>query len=415
MGRAIAASVVYDDGTTRRFSDVGAALRESDRGRVELHYQYDAAALPAAHDGTRGLWRYRALLPVDLGPVRYPLPVGDTPLIAPPELRRALELRGLWLKDETRSPTGSNKDRATALILQHAMNEGIGTVSCASTGNVAVSLAVGAAAAGKRAVVFVPAGVVESKLRLMLAAGATVLRVREGYAAAFRLSRQAAASFGWCDRNTGVNPFTLDAKKTVAFEIWEQLGRAVPDVLVVPVGDGVTLSAMAKGFRELVACGVAGRAPRIVGVQADGCQPIKRAWEAGSPVEPVRPATIADGIAVGAPVCGPMALRDVRESGGGFVAVTDRQILNAVRVLAIEAGVLAEPAGAAAFAGLAHGLDAGLVRPNEQVVVLVTGSALKAPEHLVPTRPAVEISADLDAVERAVSAVVQGIGRRSRW
>ncbi len=407
MSRAIGASVVYEDGTTRRFSDVGAALRETDRGRVELHYRYDAAAVPATRDETRGLWRYRALLPVEPGPVRYPLPVGDTPLVAPPQLRRALSVANLWLKDETRSPTGSNKDRATALILQHAMNEGIDTVSCASTGNVAVSLAVGAAAAGKRAVVFVPTGVAEFKLRLMLSAGATVLKVREGYGAAFRLSRQAAALFGWCDRNTGVNPFTLDAKKTVAFEIWEQLGRTVPDAVVVPAGDGVTLSAMAKGFRELVACGVARRIPRIVGVQAEGCQPIKRAWETRSTLEPVRPATIADGIAVGTPVCGPVAVRDVRESGGSFVAVADAEMLEAVQVLAIRAGVLAEPAGAAALAGLERALAAGLVRANEHVVVLITGSALKAPQHLVPALDALEIGADLHEVERALSAYVQ--------
>lgn len=403
MGRAIAASVVYEDGTTRRFPDVGQAFEEADRGRVELHFRYGPEAVPAPCDEGRGLWRYRSLLPVEPGPVPYPLPVGDTPLVAPPELRRATGVADLWLKDETRGPTGSNKDRATALILQHAINEGIQTVSCASTGNVAVSLAVGAAAAARRAVVFVPAGVAESKLRLMLAAGATVLKVAEGYAAAFRLSRQAAASFGWCDRNTGVNPFTLDAKKTVAFEIWEQLGRTTPDVVVVPVGDGPTLSAMAKGFRELVACRVAGRVPRIIGVQAEGCQPIKRAWETRSVVEPVWPATIADGIAVGAPVCGGMAVRDVRESGGGFVSVTDAGMLESVRTLAVTAGVLAEPAGAAALAGLRPGLDAGLIRPGERVVLLVTGSALKAPQFLAPARPAIEVRADLDEVARAVA------------
>jgi len=402
MGRAIAASVVSADGVTRRFPDVETAMHAADGGCVELEYVYSPDAMPERADPRRGLWRYRGLLPLDPGAVRYPLPVGDTPLLALPALRLAAGIPNLWLKDETRSPTGSNKDRATALVLQHALNLGIETVSCASTGNVAVSLAVGAAAAGKRAVVFVPAGVAEAKLGLMLAAGAVVLRVRGGYREAFRLSEWAAAAFGWCNRNTGVNPFAAEAKKTVAFEIWEQLGRAVPDVLVVPVGDGVTLSAMAKGFRELVACGGAPRMPRLVGVQAEGCQPVKRAWETRLPVRPARASTIADGIAVEAPVCAAAAVRDVRQTGGGFVAVSDAEITEAVHTLATRGGVLAEPAGAAAFAGLRPALIAGLVRASDQVVVLVTGSGLKAPRYLVPARPVIEVPDDREAVRRAL-------------
>ncbi len=402
MGRAIAASVVYADGTTRRFTDVDAAMRAADGGCVELEYAYAPDAVPEPADPRRGLWRYRGLLPLDPGVVRYPLPVGDTPLLGLPALRAAAGIASLWLKDETRGPTGSNKDRATALVLQDALNRGIATVSCASTGNVAVSLAVGAAAAGKRAVVFVPAGVAEAKLGFMLAAGATVLKVRGGYREAFRLSEWAAAAFGWCSRNTGVNPYAAEAKKTVALEIWEQLGRAVPDVVVVPVGDGVTLSAMAKGFRELVACGAATRMPRLVGVQAEGCQPVKRAWETRLPVTAARASTFADGIAVEAPVCAATAVRDVRRSGGGFVAVSDAEITDAVRTLATRGGVLAEPAGAAAFAGLRPARVAGLVRSSDRVVVLVTGSGLKAPRYLAPARPVIDVPDDREAVRRAL-------------
>jgi len=402
MGTPVAATVLYDDGATRHLDDVPTALHLAGDGRVELHYEYHARALPARSDERRDFWRYRALLPIEPGPVPYPLTVGGTPLLAPPELRRTVGMANLWLKDETRSPTGSNKDRATALILQQAINEGIETISCASTGNVAVSLAVGAAAAGKRAVVFVPASVAASKLALMLSAGATVLRVKEGYAEAFRLSREAAAFFGWCDRNTGVNPFTLDAKKTVAFEIWEQLGREVPDALVVPVGDGTTLSALAKGFRELVACGVASGVPRIVGVQAEGCQPIKAAWETESAITPTQPQTIADGIAVGAPISGVMAIRDMRRSGGGFVAVSDEEILVALRTLASRAGVLAEPAAAASFAGLRSAMDAGLLTATDRVVVLITGSALKTPQFLEPRGSAPCVDATLEAVRNAL-------------
>lgn len=365
---------------------------------ITYHYAYGPDLLPAGSSPDRTMWRYRDLLPLGDGAILYPLPIGDTPLIAPPQLRRVVGLSGLWLKDETRSPTGSNKDRATALVLEHAMRNGIRTVSCASTGNVAVSLAVGAAAAGVEAVIFVPAGVAEAKLAVMLIAGATVIKVAEGYRAAFELSRRASATLGWHDRNTGVNPLTLEAKKTVAFEIWEQLGRRVPDAVVVPVGDGPTLNAVVKGFRELGACGAAQGLPRVIGVQAEGCQPLKRAWEEDRPIRPVEPSTIADGIAVGNPIAGAMVLRDVRETVGGFVTVSDESMIRAMHTMASTSGVVPEPAGAAALAGLQPALASGLIDRHETVVVLVTGSGYKTPANLRPTATAPTLHADLDAV-----------------
>lgn len=402
VGTPTSATVVFADGAVRHFDHVDAALRQAGDGQVEFHYAYNSDALPAPAKDRFDMWRYAPLLPLERDAITYPLAVGGTPLVAPPELRKAIGVPQLWLKDETRGPTGSSKDRATALVLQHAMHAGIETVSCASTGNVAVSLAAGAAATGKKAVIFVSADVDDSKLLLMLSAGATVLKVEDGYTAAFQLSRQAAAAFGWYDRNTGVNPLTLEAKKTVAFEIWEQLGRQVPDAVIVPVGDGVTLSALAKGFRELLACGATTRIPRIVGVQAAGCQPIKRAWETNAPLRDVVPATIADGIAVGSPVGGATALRDVRQSRGGFVAVSDDEMLAAVRTLATKAGTLAEPAGAAAVAGLVRALDVGLAVRDETLVVLVTGSGLKTPQFLRPAAMAIQVRANLNDVRRAI-------------
>jgi threonine synthase len=419
MGTPISATVVHDDGSMERYERVDAALARAGDGCVELHYAYAADALPEPLLGRFDMWRYARLLPLDPGrggaggreAGSYPLPVGGTPLVAAAGLRAALSMPRLWLKDETRGPTGSNKDRATALVLQDAMNRGIETVSCASTGNVAVSLAVGAAAAGKHAVVFVPAGVDRGKLSFILAAGATVVMVAGGYEAAFRLSREAAGAFGWYDRNTGVNPLTLEGKKTVAFEIWEQLARAVPDVVVSPVGDGVTLSALAKGFRELAACAATPRVPRLIGVQAEGCQPLVRAWDAGAPQRPAAAATLADGIAVSSPVNAAMALRDVRESGGGFVAIPDDAILDAVALLAAKAGLLAEPAGAAATAGLLAAAERGLIRREESVVVLVTGSAFKTPRFLRPAAPPVEVSGGMAELRRVLRSA-QAAGRR---
>jgi threonine synthase len=400
VGQVIGQQVVRPDGRTEGPGPWPAAAAAE--GQVELLYEYGPGLVPGG-EMTGGMWRYRDLLPLEPGPIAYPLPVGGTPLLALPGPRRESGLPGLYLKDETRGPTGSNKDRATALVLEHALRAGARTVSCASTGNVAVSLAVGAAAAGLEAVVFVPADVSPGKLVPMLAAGARVLRVREGYEAAFRLSRAAAAAFGWLDRNTGVNPVTVEAKKTVALEIFEQLGRRVPDVVVAPVGDGPTLCAVAKGFRELVLCGASPRTPRLVGVQAEGCQPLRRAFESGQPLRPEAPETVADGIAVSAPVSAGAVLRDVRESGGGFVAVSDEAMLRAIAVLA-RGGVLAEPAGAAAFAALAPARVRGLVGAGETVVALVTGTGLKTPELLRPVGEAPEIPADL-------GAVVQALGR----
>lgn len=341
-----------------------------------------------------GMWRYRAHLPIGDGPIRYPLAVGGTPLIAPPGLRDGVGMPGLWLKDETRGPTGSNKDRATALVVEQAMRSGAGTVSCASTGNVAVSLAVGAAAAGLRSVVFVPATVDPARLTLMLMAGASVVKVEAGYAAAFELSRAEAERSGWVDRNTGVNPATVEAKKTVAFEIWEQLGRRVPDVAVVPVGDGPTIHAIAKGFAELRASGATTDIPRLIGVQAAGCQPLKAAWERDEPLRPVEPRTIADGIAVGDPISAGEVLDDIRDSGGSFVAVGDAELRAAMDQLLQRAGVIAEPAGAAATAGLHLALATGLVAPDETCVVLVTGTGLKTPRFLTTDREPVDAVTD---------------------
>jgi threonine synthase len=396
VGTITGALHVHPDGSCSALDCRGEIPAVRD-GLVEVTYDYGPGLIPDTVTGDEGMWRWRDLLPLGPGLIRYPLPVGGTPLLAAPGLREELGMAQLFLKDETRSPTGSNKDRATALSLEHCLREGIGTITAASTGNVAVSLSVGAAAAGMRAVIFVPAAVGEGKLRLMLLAGATVFKVVEGYEAAYRLSRRTAATFGWYDRNTGANPLTVEAKKTVALEIWEGLGREMPEAVVVPVGDGTTLSAMAKGFRELIACGVADRMPRIIGVQAEGCQPLKRVWE-GKACEPVT-GTIADGIYVDSPANALTAVRDVKESGGAYVAVSDREIRHAIVLLATRAGVIAEPAAAAATAGLKEALAAGYLQADERAVALVTGSGFKTPQFLEPTGRVFEIRGELGEVE----------------
>ena len=385
---------------------MGSVTGSIDRAGCEwLQYDYGPALMAGDGPGSFTMWRYRDLLPVPDGPVRYPLPIGGTPLLPAPALRQAAGMPELWIKDETRNPSASNKDRATALVIEDGLRRGLDTITTASTGNAAVATSFGAAAAGLRAVIFVSTGCQPEKLALMTEAGARVFQVPAGYAAAVDLSRAAARELGWLDRNTGANPLTIEAKKTVAFEVWEQLGRLIPDAMIVPVGDGPTLVALDKGFAELVSCGLAERQPRLIGVQAESCQPLVRAW-LGAPAGPeeLDPAgTVADGIAVLRPAIGDAVLDAVDRSGGGMVAVSESALLSAVATLACRAGVGAEPAGAAALAGLECALERGLTDWSETVVLLVTGREVKAAGP--PADPGrVAVVDKLDEVEQALAA-----------
>jgi threonine synthase len=341
--------------------------------------------------------------------VRYPLPIGGTPLLPAPALRQAVGMPQLWIKDETRDPTASNKDRATARVIEDGLRRGGGHDHDRlhrKRRRRHLLRRRGSRTAGRR---FVSADCQREKLGLMTQAGAWVFQVRAGYAAAVDLSRGAARTSGRLDRNTGANPYTIEAKKTVAFEVWEQLGRRVPDAMVVPVGDGPTLVALDKGFAELVSCGLAERRPRLIGVQAERCQPLVRAWlgEPAGPAELDPAATAADGIAVLRPAIGDAVLDAVRQSGGGMVAATERALLSAVETLAGRAGVGAEPAGAAALAGLDRAIERGLVDRSETVVLLVTGREVKA--FGAPTdRARIAVVERLDEVEQALAGDCSG-------
>lgn len=365
-------------------------------GEDMIRYDYRRELIPSDASAEGGMWRYRALLPVDERPVRFPLPVGGTPLRAAEALRSRLSMPGLWLKDETAGAIATNKDRATALVLEIGLRSGASTITTSSTGNAGVATAWGAAATGLSAAIFTPADCNPEKVAVMRAAGAHVFRVTRGYRDAFDLSRAAAREFGWLDRNTGANPVTIEAKKTVAFEIWEQLGRHLPDVVVAPVGDGPTLVGLAKGFYELRACGLTSGVPRIIGVQAEGCQPLVRRWQGLSPRPGESARTIADGIRVPVPAAGEQAVRAVGDSTGAFVAVSDDELRSAMELLASDAAVASEPAGAAALAGARSALRESLVDPEETVVVLVTGAPLQAGGFRGAPGSEALISGDLD-------------------
>jgi threonine synthase len=350
-----------------------------------------------------------ALLPAPSADAIPPLPVGGTPLLAAPGLRRYLGMSRLWVKDDTRNPSGSSKDRASLLVVAKAIEYGLDTIACASTGNAATALACVAAAAGVRAVVFVPASAPPAKLVQIASYGARLLPVDGSYDDAFELSLAACERFGWYNRNTAFNPFTIEGKKTAAIEIAAELAPDGPDAVLVPTGDGVIVSGVAKGFSDLVDGGLLSSPPRLLAVQPEGSCAIARALRDGADaITPVADAhSVADSLVVGAPRNALMALREVRLSHGGGVIASDAAIVAAIGTLARTAGVFAEPAAAASLAGLLVALDEGLVDRDERVVLLVTGTGLKdvpAAARGVSIPP--PIAPDLDAVERALTARV---------
>ena len=359
--------------------------RHGDEGILDVVYDYGAIAAEVSRDdvetsGEETMWRYRALLPVAPGSPTPPLRVGRTPLYESLRLADRVGVSELWVKDEGVQPTGSLKDRASAMAIVKADERGAATIATASTGNAAAALAGLAASVGRETVIFVPAAAPEAKVAQLLAFGATVLLVEGTYDDAFELCLRASDRFGWYNRNTGYNPYMSEGKKTVAFEIAEALGWQAPDVVVVGVGDGCIIGGVAKGFRDLLALEWIDRMPRLVGVQAEGSAYLVEAWERGEDVltkPPIDAHTVADSISAGLPRDRLKAMRAVRDSDGAFVAVPDEKILAAIPVLAATTGVFPEPAAAASLAGLLAAREEGHVGSGDRVVIISTGTGLK--------------------------------------
>jgi len=346
-----------------------------------------------------GLWHFDTMLPVQPSAPHTAWTLGATPLHDAPRLAAHLGQTRLWLKDDTALPSASLKDRAAAVAIAHARLLGEDHLACASTGNAAASLAVLTARAGMTSTIFVPAAAPAAKLAQLLLHGATVITVAGTYDQAFDLSLAEIRRHRWYSRNCAHNPLLVEGKKTVALEIGFELTagftgapRAWPDVVLVPVGDGCIISAVAKGFAEMKALGLTPHVPRVIGVQAAGASPLAQAWAAvasghaalGGPeiralIRPATCTTIADSISVGIPRNRIKAWRKVAATGGGFLAVPDEAIIEAIGLLAGRAGVFAEPSGAAGLAGLLAARDKGWLQPGENVAVLVTGHGLKDP------------------------------------
>ncbi len=354
-------------------------------GIVDVVYDYDAVGRRISrqqlrHNGDPTIWRYKPLLPVSPDAAVPPLAVGGTPLYAAPRLAAELGLRRVWVKDDGRQPTASFKDRASALAVVKAQEKGATIVTTASTGNAAAALSGLCASVGLQNVIFVPASAPQAKIAQLLVFGATVLLVEGTYDDAFDLCLQAAAHYGWYNRNTAYNPYMSEGKKTASYEICEQLGWQAPAAIFVSVGDGCIIGGLHKGLKDLLALGWIDRMPRLIGVQAAGSNYLAEAWEKGENVltkPPIAAHTVADSISAGLPRDRLKAMAAVQETGGAFVAVSDAEILAAIPTLARGSGVFAEPAGAAAYAGLVKAVDKGLISVDETFVLLITGSGLK--------------------------------------
>lgn len=379
-------------------------------GPLEVRYDYEAiASRLRPNDIERGplsLWRYRALLPLlrdDSQPVD--IGTGMTPLIRADRLAERLGLRHLYIKNDAVNPSYSFKDRAVSVATTAARDLGFDTLACASTGNLANSVAAHAARAGMRAVVFIPADLEPNKIVASGVYGPTIVAVEGTYDDVNRLATLVAEEYGWAFVNVNLRPFYAEGAKTLAYEVAEALGWQAPDHIIAPMASGALLCKIAKGFRELARVGlVAPKNVRISGAQARGCSPIVTALEQGTDqIVPQTPNTIAKSLAIGTPADGPFAIHEIRSSNGRGVAVTDREIVEGVKLLAETEGIFTETAGGVTVAALKRLAESGAIDPEEVVVVYITGNGLKTPDaldgHLNNT---VTVSPSLADLERAL-------------
>ncbi len=391
----------------------------SDLGTLDVQYDYAAiktvTSPPAIHaDQDRSIGRYWALLPIAQRHSLPPLAVGSTPLTRARRLGESIGLTDLYLKDDGRNPSASLKDRASAIAVARAQEAGAPVVATASTGNAAAALAGQCAAAGQPNVIFVPRSAPQAKIAQLLVYGSTVLAIDGSYDQAFDLCVEACDAFGWYNRNTGYNPYMTEGKKTVSFEIAEQLGALqgdsdqifhAPDAVFVSVGDGCIIGGVHKGFKDLLALGWIDKMPRLYGVQSTRSPALYNAWRDGLAIPlPVHATTRADSISVDAPRDPVKALNAVRQSQGAFLAVEDEAIIAAMLPLARLGAVFAEPAGATAYAGLMQAVAMEFVDAAETIVVINTGSGLKdVPAAIAATGGVSVIEPTLYAVEAALA------------
>ena len=347
--------------------------------------------------GPLSIWRYAELLPVEAPEVARLAP-GFTPLVPAPRLAEELGVRELWLKLDTANPTHSFKDRVVAVAARKAQELGLGTLACSSTGNLAGAVAARAAAEGLEAAVFVPADLEPEKLSAAAVYGATLYAVDGHYDHCSRLSVELSFELPWGFVNVNLRSYYAEGSKTIAYEIAEQLGWEAPDVIAAPIASGALYHKVGQGFGELRTLGlIDGDSPRLIGGQAEGCAPVATAWRDGTPVQPVRPNSIARSLAIGSPADGDFAVSTARETGGAIHAVAEEAVGENMALLAATTGVFGETAAGVTLGALRAAIDAGDVKAHDRVVLLVTGDGLKTPGPVAHTFQPVRIQADADA------------------
>ncbi len=356
-------------------------------GPLEVIYDYEdirkGISRKKVEDGPKSLWRYIDLLPVEGATVG--LSAGLTPLKRAENLGKLLGLENLYIKDDSvNHPTLSFKDRVVSVALSKAKEFGFDTVACASTGNLANSVAAHAAQSGLNCFVFIPANLESQKIFGSLVFKPTVVAVEGTYDDVNRLCSEISNELPWAFVNINIRPFYAEGSKTLAFEVAEQLGWRSPNVVVVPAASGSLVTKIWKGFKELVAVGLLDDVKtRVYGAQAEGCSPIAQAWMEGRDfVKPVKPNTIAKSIAIGNPADGIYALQVTKESGGGWEVAKDEEIIEGIKLLAETEGIFTETAGGTTVAVLKKLCEKGLLRKDEVVVAYITGNGYKTMEVL---------------------------------
>lgn len=355
-----------------------------EKGILDVVYDYDALKKVLTKDYFKNnlnysMWRYAPIMGIKEDHINEMLRVGWTPLYRARRLEKELGVKELYVKDDGLNPSGSSKDRASGVAVLKALEAGAKVIACSSTGNAASSCACQAAHVGLPAVIFVPKRAPIGKATQIVLYGATLVKVDGDYKAAFQLSKAAIDKYGWYNRNAAINPFMVEGKKTVSFEIAEQLNFEPTDWVAISVGDGCTVGGLYKGFAEFFKLGLIKRIPKILGVQSTGCAPFVIASETGEPLKEADENTLADSIAVGIPRNPVKAQNAIKYSHGAWIAVPDEEIIKAMALLGRTEGIFGEPAGVAAVAGIKKAVQLGIIKPNETVTTVVTGNGLKDP------------------------------------
>ena len=393
---------------------------ESCFGPLEIQYDYDGIKKHISRAKIKAresnLWRYRELLPIDAEP-RVGLHSGFTPLVRAHRLGAALGVKELYIKDDSvNHPSFSYKDRVVSVAISKAIEFGFDTVSCASTGNLANSVAAHAAKAGLDCYVFIPDGLEQGKIIGSAIYGPKTVAIKGNYDDVNRLCSEIGDKYGWAFVNVNLRPYYAEGAKTHGFEIAEQLGWKLPHHMVVASAGGTILPKLAKGFKELVDVGlVEDSGCKIYSAQASGCAPIIQALHQGTDiVTPVKPNTIASSIAIGKPADGDYVIQAVKESGGWGESVRDEEILQGVRLLARTEGIFTEPAGGTEVAVTQKLIESGRIPRNESIVISITGNGYKTLEAVAKSvEPPYAIAATLQGFDDLFQALNPPLSARA--